>query len=112
MMKGMTDVKRLAAVMIAVLAFLAFQPNGTEAQNPDYEKYGRMAIAIVSADYPGDPIRDYQYLGRQNINESEVADTFRFRVVDKGRSLYVRVTAQHNLTTGKLVTLKVEPEKR
>lgn len=108
----MTEMKRRIAILLAALAFLTLQPIGTEAQTPHYEKYGKMAIAIVSADYPGDPIREYEYLGRQNVNGSDVADTFRFKVSEKGRQIFVRVTVQHNLSTEKVVSFKVEPEKR
>ncbi|WP_082687005.1 DUF3889 domain-containing protein [Bacillus sp. FJAT-27445] len=104
--------RKLIATLIAVLAFVALQPNQIEAQNFDYEKYGRMALAIVNVDYPGDPITDYEYLGRKKVNDSEVADTFRFKVVEKGTPLYVRVIISHNLKAEKLVTLKVVSEKR
>ncbi|WP_082307022.1 DUF3889 domain-containing protein [Bacillus sp. FJAT-27245] len=103
--------KKLVAVLIAVLAFMAIQPNNIEAQNPDYEKYGRMAITVVSADYPGEPIRDYEYLGRSKINESDVADTFRFKVEENGKTFFVRVIITHRLTSEKLLSMKVEPEK-
>ncbi|RDU35224.1 hypothetical protein DRW41_19085 [Neobacillus piezotolerans] len=103
--------KKLVAVLIAVLAFMAIQPDQIEAQQPHYEKYGRMAMAIVNADYPGDPIREYEYLGRSKVNQSDVADTFRFKVEEKGKSFYVRVIITHSLTAAKLLTLKVEPER-
>lgn len=103
--------KKWIAALIAVLAFMAIQPGQIEAQKPDYEKYGRMAMAIVNVDYPGDPIRDYEYLGRSNVSEAVVADTFRFKVEEKGKTFYVRVILTHNLTSAKLLALKVEPEK-
>ncbi|OCA84415.1 hypothetical protein A8F94_17085 [Bacillus sp. FJAT-27225] len=98
----------------AVLLLFVSQAHETQAerQNPDYEKYGRMAVAIISSDYPGDPIREYEYIGRKNVNESDVADTFRFEVEEKGKTFFVRVIVQHNLTAEKAVTLRVVPEKR
>ncbi|WP_316572439.1 DUF3889 domain-containing protein [Neobacillus sp. YIM B06451] len=103
--------KKLVAVFIAVLAFMAIQPHQIEAQPPDYEKYGRIAMAVINADFPGDPIRDYEYLGRTKVKEWDVADTFRFKVEEKGKTFFVRVTITHSLTAKKLLSLKVEPER-
>ena len=101
-------------ITLSALLILVFQSHGTQAerQKPDYEKYGKMAIAIVQLDYPGDPIREYEYVGRRNVNETDVADTFKFKVEEKGNTFNVRVIVQHNLTDEKAVNLKVVPEKQ
>ncbi|WP_043932190.1 DUF3889 domain-containing protein [Bacillus sp. EB01] len=99
-------------IAVAVFVLLTFQGHETQAerQKPDYEKYGKMAVQIVALDYPGDPIKEYEYMGRKNVNETDVADTFRFQVEEKGKTYYVQVIVQHNLTEEKAVTLKVIPE--
>ncbi|KAF0822042.1 DUF3889 domain-containing protein [Cytobacillus firmus] len=77
-------------------------------QQPDYEKYGRIAIAVVKEDYPGEEVVDYQYGGRKKISETEVTDTFTFTVKENGKPVTVLVNVTHNLKDNKVVSLTVE----
>jgi hypothetical protein len=78
------------------------------AENPDYEKYGRIAIAVVQADYPQDEVTDYQYKGRKQLGNDEVEDSFMFLVKEKGKEFNVTVKVRHHLTNKKLLSLTVE----
>lgn len=76
--------KYLAAILIMCSLIINFQKPGF-AQKPDYEKYGRIAMAVIKEDFPGEPVRDYEYLGRKKINDMKVEDGFRFKVQEKIR---------------------------
>ncbi|RBP92401.1 uncharacterized protein DUF3889 [Cytobacillus firmus] len=77
-------------------------------QKPDYEKYGRIAIAVVKEDYPGEEVVDYQYGGRKKVTETDVTDTFTFTVKEDGKPVTVLVRVTHNLKDNKAVSLSVE----
>lgn len=77
-------------------------------QKPDYEKYGRIAIAVVKEDYPGEEVVDYQYGGRKKVTETDVTDTFTFTVKENGNPVTVLVMVTHNLKDNKAVSLSVE----
>ncbi|MBM7586354.1 hypothetical protein JOC86_002906 [Bacillus pakistanensis] len=78
------------------------------AQQPDYEKFGRIAISVVQEDYPGDPVKDYVYKGRKNVSENKVADTFQFTVADQGKQKQVLVTVIHQTDNDKVLSINVE----
>lgn len=96
----------LCSIFIWQAAMLS--PN---AEHPDYEKYGSVAIAVVQADYPEDEVTDYQYKGRKTIGNDQVEDDFSFIVQEKGKKLTVIVTVQHHLKNKKLLQLKVMEQK-
>jgi hypothetical protein len=82
-----------------------------QAQKPDYEKYGKIAITVVQADYPEVEITDYEYKGRKTVAKNLVEDDFRFLVENKGQEFNVIVTVQHDLKNEKLLSLKVTEQK-
>ncbi|PAE25437.1 MULTISPECIES: DUF3889 domain-containing protein [Bacillaceae] len=77
-------------------------------QKPDYEKYGRIAVAVVKEDYPGEEVVDYQYGGRKKVTETDVTDTFTFTVKENGNPVNVLVMVTHNLKDNKAVSITVE----
>jgi len=78
---------------------------------PDYEKYGRIAIAVVKEDYPGQDVTDYKYMGREKLSETDVTDSFHFQVKEKNTPLTVVVKIGHSLKNKKLLNLTVEEKK-
>ena len=81
------------------------------AAHPDYEKFGRIAIAVVQADYPEDEVTDYEYQGRKNVENAQVEDDFAFVVKEKGKQLTVIVKVQHDLENKKMLQLRVMEKK-
>ena len=73
-----------------------------------YEKYGKIAIAVVEADYPSDEVADYKFEGRNIISKGNVEDQFLFLVKEKGKDINVRVKIRHSLFQKKLLQLTVE----
>ena len=97
--------------MAAIAFFIFFNFNNVGlAQKPAYEKYSRIAMAVVQADFPSDPIRDYEYLGRKKINDKIVEDGFRFKVQENNKNFFVTVRVNHDIKNKKLVNLTVESQ--
>ncbi|MFJ8267293.1 DUF3889 domain-containing protein [Peribacillus asahii] len=92
----------LMFMMLTQAGFISVQ------QGNNYEKYGRIAIAVVQADYPGDEVTDYQYEGRKVLEKGTVEDRFLFLVKEQGKEFNVRVKIKHSLSNNKLLNLSVE----
>jgi len=82
----------------------------TYAQQPDYAKYGRIATAVVKEDYPGQNVVEYEYLGRENVSNQEVKDSFKFEVMQNNKPTFVIVTIQHHLQNNRLLNLTVREQ--
>ncbi len=93
-------------------AFLFSFSSSTQAQTPDYEKYGKIAMAVIVADYPGEEVRDYKYVGRKQINDTTVEDSFRFQVQENSKKLDVIVKVNHDIANNKTLTITVVPKKQ
>ncbi|MBT2664987.1 DUF3889 domain-containing protein [Bacillus sp. ISL-4] len=101
-------------VIVMLMGFFLIIQTGAisaQAQKPDYEKYGKIAITVLQADYPEVEINDYEYKGRKTVSKDLVEDNFRFLVDDKGQQFNVIVTVQHDLKNEKLLSLKVTEQK-
>jgi hypothetical protein len=103
--------KQLFTVLLLGAILFSFSTS-TQAQQPDYEKYGKIAIAVVKADYPGEEVRDYKYLGRKKINDTTVEDSFRFQVQEDTKKIDVIVRVNHDLSNNKTLTITVVPQKQ
>ncbi|EIJ82008.1 hypothetical protein PB1_03685 [Bacillus methanolicus PB1] len=99
--------KRLLGICMTIL-FVSLLPFKAIAQQPDYEKYGRIAIVVVKEDFPEDEVKEYTYLGRKKISETDVMDSFKFKVTEKGKPITVVVYITHSLANKKLLSLTVE----
>ena len=84
------------------------QISAAETGKPDYEKYGRIAIAVVKEDFPGEEVVEYQYKGRENISDTDVVDSFSFQVKENNKPVTVIVKIAHSLKNKKLLNLTVE----
>jgi hypothetical protein len=83
---------------IIIFSAVLFLFGGQEsmAQKPDYEKFGRIATAVVKEDYTGDKLQDYKYEGRKTLSAGKVQDSFTFDVVKDGKEVNVQVVVVHN----------------
>ncbi|QED47084.1 DUF3889 domain-containing protein [Cytobacillus dafuensis] len=81
------------------------------SEQPDYEKYGRIAIAVVKEDYPGEAVVEYQYKGRQKVSESDVMDIFTFQVKENTKPVTVIVKIWHSPQIKKFLKMTVEEQK-
>jgi hypothetical protein len=104
--------KKQSIMAILLLFFCMNISQGTySAQTVDYEKYGNIAIAVVKADYPGQEVREYEYLGRKRLTQTDVTDSFRFQVMEKGKPVKVTVNITHSLKNKKLLSLSVREQR-
>ena len=103
--------KKVIVMLMGIFLIIQAGSISAQAQKPDYEKYGKIAIAVVQADYPEVEITDYEYKGRKTVAKNLVEDDFRFLVEDKGHDFNVIVTVQHDLKNEKLLSLKVTEQK-
>jgi hypothetical protein len=82
-----------------------------QAEKIDYQKYGNIAIAVVKADYPGEAVTEYEYIGREKLNETDVQDSFKFKVKENDKDVNVLVKVKHSVQNNKLLSLMVEEVK-
>ncbi|WP_028393314.1 DUF3889 domain-containing protein [Bacillus cihuensis] len=101
--------KKIIGILIFILSFSTFQP--VMAQTPDYEKYGKIAIAVVQENYPAEEVTDYEYKGRKQLEKDVVEDDFLFLVAEGGKEFNVLVKIKHSLANNKLLNLTVEESK-
>lgn len=99
----------VTVMMLCMLLISGFTQ--VKAEKIDYEKYGRIALVVVKADYPGDPVTEYQFLGREKLSETEVQDSFKFQVKEDGKPLNIVVKVKHSIENNKLLSLTVEEVK-
>ncbi|MEH7336518.1 DUF3889 domain-containing protein [Neobacillus drentensis] len=104
--------KKFLAGLFIMLCFFVYVNLQGEAQKPDYEKFGRIAITVVQADFPGAPIKDYEYLGRKKIDTTKVEDGFRFKVQENNQNFFVIVRVSHDATNNKVLNINVENQKQ
>ena len=99
--------KYFAPMIFALALLLSMNSLDVNAQRPDYEKYGRIAIAVIKEDFPGEAVQDYQYMGRKQLSDGQVVDSFQFKVTDNGKPVIASVHITHDLKNNKLLNLTV-----
>ncbi|WP_201715347.1 DUF3889 domain-containing protein [Rossellomorea arthrocnemi] len=95
-----------AFVILSTLFFLL--SSQAHAEPADYQKFGRIATAVIKEDYPGQPLKDYQYMGRQKMSENKVSDAFEFTVQENNAEKKVVVVVVHNLDNEKVLNISVK----
>ena len=99
--------KKIAVLFFTFMMFWSVG-SGLAQKDVSYEKYGRIAIAVVQADFPSDQVTDYKFEGRDIVSQGVVEDRFLFTVQEKGKKFKVRVKIRHSLYHEKLLSLTVE----
>jgi Protein of unknown function (DUF3889) len=101
----------LSILLFGFLLSAFASPAALAVQKPDYEKFGRIATAVIKEDYPGEEVVDYQYQGRQALSENTAADLFEFQVKEGQKTKTVVVRVSHDTVNDKLISLSVEEKK-
>lgn len=96
----------LTFVLLLIL-LLGIQRVDISAQNPDYEKYGQIATAVIKEDFPGEAVQDYKYMGRKQIDDRQVLDSFQYKVSANGKPVIMTVQIAHDLKSDRLLSLTV-----
>lgn len=107
----MITTKRSLFVLFILLLWGSHFALGESVQGqekPDYEKYGRIATAVVKADFPSDEVVEYEYQGRSTQPGGDIViDSFKFEVKDNGKDIFVIIKVAHHLKNKKLIQLTV-----
>jgi ribosomal protein L21E len=100
------------SIMMLMAVFFLLFTSSVQAQQPsDYEKFGRIATAVIKEDYPGQPLKEYKYQGRQKMDENKLADYFEFTVQDNNAEKKVIVKVVHDLNNEKTLNISVAEKK-
>lgn len=91
-----------------ILAMFVLQTSVFAQVSKDYEKWGRIAVDIAKLNYEGSDVSDYQYLGRENISEERIKDTFKLEVKSEGKTFDVKVSVFHNPKTNSLLSVDLQ----
>ncbi|MGS2780321.1 DUF3889 domain-containing protein [Robertmurraya sp. GLU-23] len=104
--------KKILVPIITLLCIFG-SLSSTYAEQPglDYKKFGRIATAVVTEDYPGQQVVEYKYVGREKLAENKVLDSFRFEVMVNGKEQFVTVKITHDNSAGKELTITLVEEK-
>lgn len=98
---------KILFIVFALMSFIQVG-SGLAKENVSYEKYGKIAIAVVEADFPSVGVTDYKFEGRSIISKGIVEDHFLFLIKEKGKELKVAVNIKHSLFQKRLLNLTVE----
>lgn len=104
--------KKWVLGLLSVLLLLSTAAGVAQAQKPDYEKWGKIAIQLVKENYPKAEISEYQYMGREEISDTEAKDTFHFtaKQADKSKEIFVALT--FNPKTKQLKSVNIKEKKQ
>ncbi|MBN8192640.1 DUF3889 domain-containing protein [Bacillus sp. NTK074B] len=95
-------------IVIFSTVFLLLFSSQVNAEQGDYKKFGRIATAVIKEDYPGQPVKDYQYQGRKKMSENKVSDAFEFTVQENDAEKKVVVIVVHHLDNEKVLNISVK----
>ncbi|KAA0547394.1 DUF3889 domain-containing protein [Bacillus sp. BGMRC 2118] len=96
------------AFIIGLLSSYTMQEYVGVAQQPDYTKWGNMAITIVKENYPEADVKEYKYEGRKSVSPQKAEDSFTFDVTKGSKPVKVKVVVTFNPQINSLVTLSLE----
>lgn len=106
-------IKKLFSLLGILILFTGVSLTSVHAQQgQDYQKFGRIATAVVKEDYPGQDVVEYQYLGRRKADETKVIDTFRFEVMKNDKPVFVHVRIIHDLKDKARLSLTLEEKEQ
>jgi hypothetical protein len=100
------------AFIIGLFASYSLHETIGIAQQPDYAKWGKMAITVVKENYVDAEVSEYKYEGRKSINEVKAEDTFVFQVKRENQTTPVKVVVTFNPKTNTLQSLSLEELKQ
>ncbi|MCM3573427.1 YqzG/YhdC family protein [Mesobacillus subterraneus] len=99
--------KYVFSMAVLLILLLGIQRVDIHAQRPDYEKYGRIATAVIKEEYPGEAAQGYNYKGRKQIDDRQVLDSFQYKVRVDGKPVIMTVQVAHDLKNERLLSLTV-----
>lgn len=104
--------KKWVLGLLSVLLLLSTVVSVAQAEKPEYEKWGKIAIQLVKENYPEAEVSEYQYQGREEISKTEAKDTFHFTAKQDNKSLDIYVALTFNPQTEQLKSVNIEEKKQ
>jgi hypothetical protein len=95
------------AFIIGLFASYTLHETIGVAQQPEYAKWGKIAMNVVKENYVDADVTEYKYEGRRAISEEKAEDTFLFQVKRDNQTTPVRVIVMFNPKTDILQSLSV-----
>ncbi|MFZ3590806.1 DUF3889 domain-containing protein [Bacillus sp. DJP31] len=93
------------AFIIGIFASYSFNETVGVAEQPDYEKWGKIAINVVKESYVNEQVSDYKYEGRKSVSDVKAEDTFSFQVKRDNKEFTVKAVVAFNPKTETLQSL-------
>ncbi|WP_088036356.1 DUF3889 domain-containing protein [Evansella clarkii] len=82
----------LWALALLILVSVVVPANFAQAQDPEYAKWGKLAIERMMEEYPGEDVKDYDYQGKVLISDVREQFNFLFTLEDGSKvRVYVLV---------------------
>ncbi|MFC0272161.1 DUF3889 domain-containing protein [Metabacillus herbersteinensis] len=108
-MKHENSSSKLIVFLFSALLILSVSTNvyGEMHQDPNYEKWSKIALSALKKEYKDAEFTDYKYVGRQEVSEEEAKDVFRVRVNQNGESFTAQVDIVLNPKKNELITVKI-----
>jgi Protein of unknown function (DUF3889) len=101
--------KMLSLLICCLFQFTAWQSvHAQQQQQPDYEKWGKIAVAVVKENYPNSEIIDYKHVERQDISVTQSKHTFTLQVKQRNQTFNVKVIVTYNPRTDRLISVTME----
>lgn len=79
----------------------------SQASQPDYAKWGQIAMEQTKAKYHADII-DYLHVGRTEVSQGIAQETFKLWLRDRKREYGVQVTIQFYTANDQIITIKFQ----
>jgi hypothetical protein len=95
------------AFLIGLFASYSFHETIGLAQQPDYAKWGKIAVNVVKENYVDGEVSEYKYEGRKSISDEKAEDTFVFQVKKDNKVANVKVVVSFNPKTDTLQSLSL-----
>lgn len=80
----------------------------TNVAQPDYQKWGNMAVLLTKQAYPDSEVTDYEYLGRKEPTATVVEDSFELKLKENGKEKEIIVYVTSRKDTEELISVRYE----
>ncbi|MBT2684788.1 DUF3889 domain-containing protein [Bacillus sp. ISL-37] len=99
--------KYFFAITVFLILLMGIQRGDINAQTPAYEKYGKIATAVINEEFPDETVRNYKYMGRKQKDDRQVLDSFQYKVSDNRKTVIITVQVAHDVKSDRLLSLSV-----
>lgn len=103
--------KLLCAVFFSIVFIASFTAKGHHAieEHDSVERWERIAWSALEEKYKGASLKDYEYIGRTEINDEETKDVFRVTVNQKGKSFPAHAEVYFHPVTNAIISVQIFP---